>query len=213
MKLVNPYCTLADVQREARHHDGSDAGIFIEAINQTSRWIEWFCKRDFLHHNHGTSPLRVDDVWIGENVIYLPWPVISLAEIRIDGVAVAASEYHIKTAMFSATSRIERNSLWSPKPVSESETLLPKKTYRKSPVIELVGVFGFAPAATADSTEVPSPALPPDLRQACAVASAARSGKLRREVVGADGQRTSTTVYTIPKDAMAVLERYRIGVT
>lgn len=210
IQLISPYCTLRDAQLEAGN-DSSDAALdLIAEINKASRWLDEYCSRDFLFHDHAATPLVVQDAWCAGNTIYLPWPVITLTEVRVGGVALAPEEYRVSRRPGSATAKIERNGPWIVDP-SNATALNGEKGLMMAPRVELVGTFGFAPA-TAKPTETPSPDVPATIQQACAAIAAIRSGQVRREIVVAGGGRESVTVRSIPKAVLESIAAYRIAV-
>lgn len=204
MNLENPYCTLREAQTEAGTSDPASAQELIVEINKASRWIEEHCNRDFLYHDHATSPLVVDESWCAGNVIYFPWPVLTLTEIAVGGAVLSASEYRVSIRPRSVTAKIERNGAWLP--VAE-----PGAELTMQPRITLKGTFGFLPAATNPSS-TPAPTIPATITQACAVIAAIRSGQVRREINVPGGGREAVTVRAVPKPVMESLGTYRIAV-
>ena len=209
LTLLNPYCTLRDAQAEAGNTNSDDARDLLHEINKASRWIDEHCHRDFLFHNHAATPLVVHESWCAGNVIYLPWPVITLTEVKVGGVVLASAEYRTSLRPGSATAKIERNGSWLPGP--SSSLALTTESLAMAPLIELRGTFGFAPADTAP-TSTPSPNLPATIVQACAAIAAIRSGLVKREVTGLSGQREAITVRSVPKAILESLGTYCIAV-
>jgi hypothetical protein len=203
--LLNPYCTLSDAQAEAGTTDDASADELIVEINKASRWIDEHCNRDFLYHNHASSPLVVSESWCAGNVIYLPWPVLTLTEITIGTATFAATEYRVTRRPGSATSKIERNGTWLPEEkFSASPPVM-------APQITLRGTFGFTPAATNPAGN-PSPEIPATIVQACAAIAAIRSGQVRKEINIPGGGREAVTVRAVPKPVMDSLGKFRISV-
>jgi hypothetical protein len=221
-RLVKPYCTLEDVQRETQNKDTDDVPDFIEAINQASRFIDDYCRRDFLFHDHTTEPLSVIPSWCASNVIYLPWPVLTVTEVSIsDGrgnVAVLSPDrYVIENAPRTSTGKIIKDGRWKQGDVYDASGLIPQKVIKLPSRIQIKGTFGYAPfedttppTPNFDANSWPSPSIPMQIRIAAAVIAGVRSGKARREWTDVTGTRQSTTVKTVPKDTMDSLNRYRV---
>lgn len=212
--LLHPYCTLAQVQAECENNDPECREAFHVAINSASRWIDWHCRRDFLYHDHTTEPLSVKQSWLARHVIYLPWPILSLTEVKTgygaNLTALAAGEYSFENPLHGATSRIFRAAPWQP---AEAFTRLvpPERVFELPPAITLKGDFGYAPALTGEGEEAtvdptrPSPALPSPINRACTVLAAVWSGKARKDIVDASGTRQSVAMKNVPTQIMEML--------
>lgn len=217
-----PYCTLGQVQDETQNIDPADYGDLTDAINQASRWIDWYCQRDFLFHDHATTPLPVPDDWCMQNLIYLPWPVLTLTRITVTDLLGAATDvpttdYRVDDAYLTAGGRIRRMGHWLTGDEFISGGLVPGRLYDLKAQVKLYGTFGYTPALTGGQTPVadptkPSPNIPAEIQVACAVIAAVRSGKARKEIIDFSGQRQTATVKVIPKDVMSMLNRYRRSV-
>lgn len=210
--LLNPYCLLRDVQAEAGNTYPDDAEDFLVEINKASRWIDQHCRRDFLFHDHATTALTVPASWCAENVIFLPWPVITLTEITVDGIALQSSSFSFENVPGETCGKIYREGNWLARD-NYGVGLQAEKVITLPLRIQMKGTFGYAPSVTTP-TAVPSPDIPADISQACAVIAAVRSGKLKREISlpGGGGAREAVTVRNVPKDTMATLARYRRGI-
>lgn len=209
--LLNPYCLLRDVQAEASNTYPDDANDFLVEINKASRWIDQHCRRDFLFHNHASAALTVPASWCAGNVIFLPWPIITLTEITVEGITLPADAYAFENVPGETSGKIYRNADWLARD-SYGVGLQAEKVISLPLRIQLTGTFGYRLAETTP-TAVPSPDIPADITQACAVIAAVRSGKLKREItVAGGGARETITVRSIPKDTMATLSRYRRGI-
>lgn len=203
-QLLNPYCTLKAAQIEAGNSDGEAAPDFLVEINKASRWLDEHCQRDFLFHDHTTTSLVVQEAWCAGNVIFLPWPVITLTEIKVAGAVLDPGSYRHSRRPQSATEKILRSGNWLDSTEPGASSALP-------PLIELKGTFGFAPAAT-NPTSTPSPDIPASISQACAAIAAIRSGNVRREITGPGGTREAITVRNVPQSILDSLKPYRICV-
>jgi hypothetical protein len=203
--LINPYCTLADVQHEASNIDAADAGALEDMITRASRWIDDYCRRDFLYHDHRTDALEVEPSWVAGQRIYLPWPVISLVEVTLDGIVLDANLYRVESTRGSATGVILRDKDWyaeTPRDGVGTGSLKGMPT-----LIKLKGQFGYAQAAT-NPTTTPSPDLPSVIVSATAVAAAVFSGLVKREFIGLGGERTTTVLREVPKGTLASISKY-----
>lgn len=217
--LLNPYCTLQDVQRETQNNDEEDADDIRAAINLASRYVDAQTNRDFFYHDHSSAPMHVPESWCAGNVIFFPWPVIELSKVEIeesDGTKteLQASDYRVDTNPTAQTCQIVRNGRWYPLPCRTRAGLASAQVLAIGPRVLLTGKFGFAPQMTtgnspAVDTSKPSLSLPGDLVVACTVIAAVRSGKYRKESLSADGNKTSTVMKTIPADTLRILARYR----
>ena len=90
--LVNPYCTLAQLNDELKR---SQADVSIddelnEAIVNGSRWIDNYLGRDFFFHDHAVDALEFDQFsdQILEDKIFLDWPVLAITEVLIGTTAL-----------------------------------------------------------------------------------------------------------------------------
>ena len=196
--LKNPYCTLADVQTETANNSHEDADQFRSEINAASRFIDGYCGRDFLLHNHTITPLVAGKNWIAGNVLFLPFPVISLTKITVDGFELPSADYIFENGTPRSTAQVIKSGQWIRKRQGSQFALPPK--------IELTGMFGYVPAATDSDI---SPDLPQEIVTACRVLAAIRSGKVKREFTTPDGNRQVATVRNLPPDITASLNRFR----
>lgn len=86
--LYKPYCSLEDVVQAAGNSEPEVSDIFIESINLASRRIDEICGRDFWSHDHLTDPYIVPRRRVIGNVVILPFEIISLTEVKLDGVEI-----------------------------------------------------------------------------------------------------------------------------
>jgi len=198
--LKNPYCTLVDVQMEAANDDTGDAEQFKAEINAASRWIDGYCRRDFLFHDNASTPLVADSDWCAGNVLFLPIPIITLTKITVDGIELDTTDYLWKNSSPRSTAQIIKSGRWIIQRQGSKFALPPK--------IELTGTFGYTPAQ-ADPDKTPSPDLPQEIITICRVLAAIRSGKVKREFTAPDGSRQVATVKNLPPDITASLNRFR----
>jgi hypothetical protein len=211
--LKNPYCTVEDVQRETQNTSPDDVQKFISAINQASRWIDGYTHRDFLFHD-ATGGMVVEEGWAAFNKIYLPWPIITLTKVETadefgNMTEMLATDYRAVSPIGSFGGVIEASGRWYDV----------RKDHVMRTQVKIYGAFGYpaavagdvqlAPNQTFSADQWPSPLVPAEIASACAVIAAVRSGKARKDIVGFDGQKTSATVKTVPKESMDALCRYR----
>lgn len=199
MSHLNPYCRVADVQHEASNTDASDAGALEAEIPAASRWVDWYCKRDFYYHDHQTTALQVDESWFAKNRIYLPWPTLSLTEITVDGEVLDPSLYVKVKDPCGISSMIVRDGLW--RDVSGENLSLPVEVLLK-------GTFGYAPAATSPAS-TPSPDIPSPIVKVTALVAAIMCGKVVRESVSYGGDKQTIVLRAIPKGALQELLPFR----
>ena len=88
MALYNPYCTQEDVFGHTKNNDiASD--VIEKSINMASRYVDEYTGRLFHYYDHTSTGYKVPNQdFIGGSHIYLPFPVISINEITVEGTAV-----------------------------------------------------------------------------------------------------------------------------
>lgn len=215
--LLRPYCTVADVQREAQNTSADDKDVFATEINKASRRIEEYCMRDFWFHDHSSTPLIVSPHWCALNKIYLPWPIITLTKVEVsegpdsEWTELDATSYITEPATAPrGRAKIVRSGNWlrddsvTPGLAPAARTTIPRRT-------RLTGTFGYALDGTNPQT-TPPPGMPQEISTVCAVLAAVSSGLWRKEFTDLSGQRQSTTQRSAPKDVMQMLDRYRLPV-
>lgn len=192
MALINPYCTVEELQEELKNTSQDLTGELERAINAASRWIDDYLGRDHLYHNHATSPLSLayGSRYVVADTIFLPWPIITLTAITQDGEAFIADDDYFTRINLDGTQNqiILTGSEWAP-------------GYPPDGDIQLTGTFGYVQAGTEN---VPT-GLPPTINQVCRLVAAAFSGHNTKDVVGIDGGKTAVTDKTIPKQVYDIL--------
>jgi hypothetical protein len=198
--LDKPYCSLLDVQYETKASGSEHDDKYHTAINLASRWIERWCRRDFQSHDH-SSGLYVPRGWVLEDVVFFPWPVLTLTELAVyadksDGPDASdiwdAEDYYIVgQPLDAANGKVE----------SESGAF---GSYPFKEHMQVKGTFGYA---TADD-ETPSDDLPAGVRRACALIAAAFSNEKHVEQVGFDGVKTELLDNTVPTEATRLLQQF-----
>lgn len=187
MALLNPYCTVAQVQDEIDNDDSGLSGQIEQAINHASRVIDRHKRRDFFLHDYTSAPLQLsnfDDAVFG-NQLFLPYaPVITLTQVEECGDVLTLNEDYV----------IKNGILWR---------LSADWSIGEPPddVIKLTGKFGYDQASSA---AVPT-GIPLDITQACILIAAAFSGNNKKEIIGLDGNKEEVIDKKIPKTAMDLL--------
>lgn len=188
MALVNPYCTVAEVQKELRNTDSSMNSELETAINQASRWIDDYKGRDYYLHDHSVSALviRPSDGDIVQDELFLPYhPIITLTSVTVKGTTWTENTDFVRDT--------RRNRLLS----IDGEWDLSALT----DTVEIVGKFGYDQTS---STAVPS-GLPAHINKAAILVAAAFSGHNRKEAVGLDGDKTEVIEKDIPQVVFKIL--------
>jgi len=82
--LVNPYCSVADVQAEIKNAAAALVDEITRAINRASRWIDDWKARDYFLHDYSVTPLTLTaaNALVSDGVLLLPHPgIVSLTEV------------------------------------------------------------------------------------------------------------------------------------
>lgn len=194
MALENPYCSVADVQARCRDKDAALVPTIEAGINAASRFIDDYKGRDYLYHNHSSTPLKIsrfDGAILGE-VLFLPYiPIITLTSVVVAGTTWLADDDYVA---------LDSRRLCSLD--GEWPTLTPPD------YIVLTGTFGYVQATSA---AVPT-GLPEHIRAACSMIAAALADQLQKDQIGLDGQRISISDREIPKRAMLLLGNRKVMV-
>ncbi len=189
--MTNPYCTVAQVQAELRNSNSALSSQIEDAINQASRWIDDYLRRDFYQHDFSLTPLRVSkwDQAVFDAVLFLPYrPVIELTAVKEGDTALTADvDYIVKEGRLI---RLGQN-WYVGEPPDED--------------IELTGKFGYAQASAA---VVPT-GIPEQIVRASILVAAAFSGHNQKEIVGLDGSKEQVVDKAIPKTVFDILGKRR----
>jgi hypothetical protein len=211
--LVRPLTTLREVQKETRNVDTAQEDWFKECINAASRAVEAITGREFWYFDYSSTELVVKEKWVVMSRIYLPWPIITLTEIKNLGEVVPSEQYYysggvIQGLRWWATYRNRpnySNTGLDGTPIGgdhESEGLFAVgSTGLMSNPLTIKGTFGW-PLTDAVT---PPPTLPADLRRAATLLAAAWTMFNRRELVGYDGQKQTLLDSRIPKEVKDIL--------
>jgi hypothetical protein len=172
-------------------------------INDASRMMETFARRGFWNYEYLLAdPYVVPESDLLESKVFLPWPVITLSGVYLDGeLLVLGDDYTFENtreggygAVISFVSS-DTKAWFDSDDDSEGD-------------VELVGVFGYTLATVEgeDDPTAPPVDLPSDIQRACTLIAAAISGLNQRETLNYSGDRVSLTDSRIPKDAMELLK-------
>lgn len=94
-----PYCCLSDVLQEIKYSDDSVTSQFqarIErAIKVSSGLIDDYCNTHFYEMDNTVSPIDGfdGDLFTSEDLLFCPFPISKITEIRIGGIVVSSSDY------------------------------------------------------------------------------------------------------------------------
>lgn len=186
MALVNPYCTVAQVQAETNNTDSGLTARFEEAIDQASRYIDAWCGRDWFQHDYSSTPLYIRErsALLDGGIIWLPGPVIAFTSITYQSSLLTAGVDFTRDG--NMVMKAEGD--WEPGRL-DSEAIAVRFAY------------GYAQATSAD---VPT-GIPPEVTRATIITAAAFTGKDYKEVVSADGVRENVIAKQIPRDVEKLL--------
>lgn len=195
MALVNPYCTLVQLQKEIKNEDADDDAAVLawheDCINRAARMVDEYCQRDFLFHDHSASKLSPKERWIVGKDLFLPWPVKTLTAVELDSEVQDTDDYR-----FDVGERmIHMSTAWP------FDTL-------DNTFIELTGTFGYG-----DGTSTAPPddtTFPPNVTRAAILIAAALTGDHRKEHMNKEGQVQSLLTTDVPVEAKALLHRHRL---
>jgi len=93
------YCCLSDVLQEIKYSDDTVTAQFqarIErAIKVASGLIDDYCNTHFYEMDNTVSPIDGfdGDLFASEDLLFCPFPISRITEIRIGGIAVSSSDY------------------------------------------------------------------------------------------------------------------------
>jgi len=183
MPLVKPYTTIARVRAETRNEDSSLDEKFETAINDASRAIDEFCKRDFWFHDYTGSGYSLP---VNGDKIFPPWPIISLTGITYEGITI--TDYNVFAQFIECTGE--------------------ELGITSGGMAVIKGTFGYA-LAESESETTPPPTLPPQIIRAATMIAAVWSGEYAIERVSLQNERTSIASSDIPDEAMNLLAPYR----
>ena len=196
MALSKPYCTVADVKSYTGDSD-LGTGTCEEAINYASRFVEQHCRRSFWYQDHSSTAFTVDYRDITPEIIYLPWPIITLTEVKQEDSVLEADAY---TGMSDGRIRLRKNSKSIRRAISRNKYL-----FNDALDITIKGTFGNTiSGTTAPPTDADFPA---SVRRATVIIASAFTDE--NEEVNIFGQGTPIPQKDIQEEAFKLLKEYR----
>ncbi len=196
MALSKPYCTVADVKSYTGDSD-LGTGTCEEAINYASRFVEQHCRRSFWYQDHSSTAFTVDYRDITPEIIYLPWPIITLTEVKQEDSVLEADAY---TGMSDGRIRLRKNSKSIWRAISRNKYL-----FNDELDITIKGTFGYTiSGTTAPPTDADFPA---SVRRATVIIASAFTDE--NEEVNIFGQGTPIPQKDIQEEAFKLLKEYR----
>ena len=196
MALSNPYCTVADVKSYTGDSD-LGTGPCEAAINYASRFVEQHCRRSFWYQDHSSTAFTVDYRDITPEIIYLPWPIITLTEVKQEDSVLEADAY---TGMSDGRIRLRKNSKSIWRAISRNKYL-----FNDELDITIKGTFGYTiSGTTAPPTDADFPA---SVRRATVIIASAFTDE--NEEVNIFGQGTPIPQKDIQEEAFKLLKEYR----
>lgn len=234
--LFYPYTSLTAVQKECKNSESSNEDWLKECINDASRMVEEYTRRNFRYHDYAAADLTVKTTWIAGKHIFLPWPIITLTQVKVNDDVLPDTDYSWENLNDGKGTAVITRGLvrsWDAEPVPfEVSGCLNERedggaayhrlfgdsdyapaTAAPDPVlytITLRGTFGYA--LSGGSTEVMPPGIPVNVKRATTLIAANISGLNRKEQVGLDGEKQNILDTRIPSDALNLLKPYRITV-
>jgi hypothetical protein len=203
MSLQKPYCTLLDVQAETKSSDSELTSVYEACINRASRYIDRHCKRDFWFHDYTSTAFVVPRRYVLGNELILPYPILSLTELRFfpDASEESTSDYALEEIDYyfeAGKHTVAISSIHSVEYPFEGR-------------MELFGTFGYE--LTVDGELAPPMDIPASVRRACTILAAAWSNERRVEQVSLDGSKASLIDSSVPQEVITLLDCFvmRIG--
>ncbi len=191
--LVRPYCTLQSVQEVTGNSEEDGIEKTLRSINEASRLIEDQCGAGFWFYDHTSTPFKVPQGSVIGKVAFLPFPVLSLTEVTVDGIVVDLAETDIDVGEPYVSSLVTD---WGGSPFSGK--------------MLIKGTFGYvmSPPDPNNGLALPPSNLPESVRRACMLMAASMSGLWHRERVGIDGEKTTMLETRIPAEVDSLLSKW-----
>ena len=196
MALSKPYCTVADVQSYTGDSSISTSTCE-DAINYASRFVEQHCRRSFWFQDYTSTQFTVDYRDITPEMIFLPWPIITLTEVMQEESVLETDAY---TGMSDGRIRLRKNSKSYWQSIRRNKYL-----FNAELDIKIKGTFGYAiSAVTAPPTDADFPA---SVRRATIIIASAFTDE--NEEAAIFGQGNPIPIKDIPEEAYKLLKEYR----
>lgn len=169
--------------------NSADTDWLQECINLASRRVDELCHTDFWYQDHSASALTIREEWVVKDDIYLPWPIITLTEVSVDGtVLVDQLNYRYRVG---SKKIVYAGARWPEHKIEDW--------------ILVKGTFGWE----ITDTTTPPTNLPTAITRATVLLAAAYSLKKRREVLNVVGEKENILDTMEPKEVRTALGRYR----
>lgn len=196
MALSKPYCTVADVRSYTGDPDITTSTCE-DAINSASRFVEQHCRRSFWYQDYSSTPFLVDYRDITPELIYLPWPVITLTEVKQEDTVLQTDSYQ---GLSDGRIRLRKNteSIWQS--ISRN-----KYAFNYQLDITIKGTFGYTVSSnTAPPTDENFPA---SVKRATVLIASAFTNE--NTEANPFGQGTPVPLKDIPDEAYNLLKVFR----
>lgn len=205
MALYNPYCTVSDVTGHTKNSDLSTS-VLETSINLASRYIEEYTSRLYHFYDYGANGFRVNKLdFLNGTHIYLPFPVITLSQLSVEGSSVPTSDYtySVKPSTYKHRSYIEITT-------TTTYDFLNQTNEVASTNAVVFGTFGFT---AIDSISVPDDSqFPAGIRRAATLIASVFTEMKRSEQIALDGSRVAIAEYSIPDEAHSILNMHKRNV-
>lgn len=196
MSLLNPYCTVAQLQKELKNT--SLTTDLEDPINQASRWVDFWTGRDFYEHDlTGANAVELDEFSEAAygSQLFLPFnPVITWNSIVMGGVTLTSgSDYTVdetRGVVHLLSNDVTVSGEWKPRRL---DNLI---------VVDFKGGY----SQGGDHTTVPTE-IPQVITWATIHVAAAFSGHNRKEVQGLDGNAVQLVDRVVPQTVKDVLSQ------
>lgn len=196
MALSKPYCTVAEVKSYTGDSDITTSTCE-DAINHASRFVEQHCRRSFWYQDHSSTAFTVDYRDITPEIIYLPFPIITLTEVKQEDTVLDADSY---TGMSDGRIRLRKNSSSIWRVISREKYL-----FNDELDITIKGTFGYTiSGTTAPPTDEDFPAA---VRRATIIIASSFTDE--NEEANIFGQGTPIPVKDVPDEAYKLLKEFR----
>jgi len=205
MAVYNPYCTTEDVQLHIKNNDIAPS-LVENSISEASRYVEEYTGRFFHKYDYTTDGYQVPALdFIEGKHIYLPFPVISVTELFIDGNLITSDVYDFpqKPVKYNHRSVIEIT-------VEKTSDFLGQVSQIKTSNALVKGIFGFTATSSVDIPD--DIQFPSGIRRATTLIASTFTENNRKEQVTLDGSRTSLATFTIPDEAHSILNMHKRNV-
>src|ERR1700754_1578647 len=104
----NPYITLDELREELKMKPedipagSSTEDDLLRAIDNASRWVDDYTRRDYFFHDHSVNPMvfdQFDDGVFGTVLYPRAFPVITLTKVNGNGTEADTTKYLVKNVV------------------------------------------------------------------------------------------------------------------